>query len=158
MMVRTAVVEIQKGSKDIYELNEDGQLVFDRHSPFPFPAHYGSILKTLAGDGDPVDVIIAAGGVLTLGEAVEVRPVGVLHMIDRKVPDEKVVAVALADAALQGVKIVDDIPGLTQGVIEQFLLDMKTMAGHEIEFNGWGSVSDAEQLISAAEERYLANV
>lgn len=151
-----AVVEVPKGSCAIYDLERDGTLVFDRWSHHPFPADYGSILDTLAPDGDRVDVIIIASSALALGEAVQVRPIAVLNMDDRDEADDKVVAVVSGDAALEGVLSMDDSHGLTAQCIEDFLYTVKSAAGHAISFNGWGGPEAAESLILAAKERHLA--
>ena len=54
-----AVIEIQKGSKQKYELDKKtGLLILDRilYTSTHYPANYGFIPHTLAADGDPVDV------------------------------------------------------------------------------------------------------
>ena len=141
----------------MYELGLDGSLIKDdRTSPQPFLENYGSILNTLAGDGDPVDVIIC-GGALTIGSEVIVRPIGVLYMVDREEPDEKVVAVIANDPMSEAIKDVDDITGLSRSAIEQFLSDFKLAFGHEITFNGWGDNEAADKLIEAAYQRYGVN-
>ena len=56
-----AVVEITKGSKMKYELDkETGLLALDRilYTSTHYPANYGFIPRTLADDGDPMDVLV----------------------------------------------------------------------------------------------------
>ena len=56
-----AVIEISKGSKSKYELDKkSGVLILDRilYTSTHYPANYGFIPKTLADDGDPLDVLV----------------------------------------------------------------------------------------------------
>ena len=54
-----SIIEIPKGSKKKYELDKkSGLLMLDRilYTSTHYPANYGFIPKTLADDGDPLDV------------------------------------------------------------------------------------------------------
>ena len=56
-----AVIEIEKGSKNKYELDkETGMLRLDRilYTSTHYPANYGFIPRTWAEDGDPLDVLV----------------------------------------------------------------------------------------------------
>ena len=56
-----AVIEIEKGSKKKYELDKQtGLIVLDRilYTSTHYPANYGFIPRTLADDGDPLDVLV----------------------------------------------------------------------------------------------------
>ena len=58
------VIEIPKGSKAKYELDKQtGLLILDRilHTSTHYPANYGFVPKTLAADGDPLDVLVLSG-------------------------------------------------------------------------------------------------
>ena len=55
------VIEIKKGSKKKYELDkETGLLILDRilYTSTHYPANYGFIPRTLADDGDPLDILV----------------------------------------------------------------------------------------------------
>lgn len=53
-------VEIPAGSFTKYEIGEDGLPRVDRFLSMPvaYPANYGSMPRTLAGDGDPLDSLV----------------------------------------------------------------------------------------------------
>src|ERR1700688_4161481 len=90
------IVEIPKNSSNKYEY--DGVLgVFrlDRalYSPVHYPGDYGFIPGTLASDGDPMDVLALVEEPSFPGCLIEVRPVGILNMIDQNETHQKVVAV-----------------------------------------------------------------
>ena len=98
--VFTAVIEIPKFSRNKYELDKElGLYRLDRvlHSAVHFPGDYGFIPQTLAGDDDPLDVLVLMTLPVFTGCLVDVRPIGLFHLVDRGVPDEKVLAIPLAD-------------------------------------------------------------
>lgn len=58
-----SVIEIPKGCKNKYEMDKDtGMLILDRilYTSTHYPANYGFIPRTMAGDGDPLDVLVIA--------------------------------------------------------------------------------------------------
>src|ERR1700679_801702 len=82
----TAVVEIPLNSSNKYELDKKtGLLKLDRvlHSVVFYPANYGFIPRTLADDGDRLDVIIRAAEPVYPLTMVQARPIGLMEMIDQ---------------------------------------------------------------------------
>src|SRR5690606_25284386 len=77
-------VEIPAGSAIKYEISEEGLVYVDRFVSMPvaYPANYGSIPRSLAGDGDPLDALVLTRAPLHPGVLVRFRPVGVLRMRD----------------------------------------------------------------------------
>ena len=74
-----AVVEIPKNSKVKYELNKDtGILEMDRilYTSTHYPANYGFIPRTYAGDGDPLDVLVLCSETLDPMVEVDCYPIG----------------------------------------------------------------------------------
>ena len=93
-------IEIPKGSKNKYELDkESGVLLLDRvlGTSMQYPANYGFIPKTLADDGDAVDVLVLCQETIPQGCLVRVKPIGVMLMDDDGKIDEKIIAVATQD-------------------------------------------------------------
>lgn len=84
-------VEIPAGSITKYEINGDGLLFVDRFQSMPVatPANYGSMPRTLAGDGDPLDALVLTREPLHPGVLVRFRPIGVLRMLDKGQGDER---------------------------------------------------------------------
>ena len=89
-----AVIEISKGGTNKYELDkETGLLKLDRvlYTATHYPANYGFIPRTYAGDGDPLDVLVLCHEKIVSMALVEVYPIGVLKMIDGYQFDEKII-------------------------------------------------------------------
>ena len=73
------VIEIPRGSRNKYEIDhEDGRVYLDRRlfTATTYPADYGFIPDTLAGDGDPLDALVLLEDPVYPGVVVECRPVG----------------------------------------------------------------------------------
>jgi inorganic pyrophosphatase len=60
-------------------------------SPLPTPFNYGSMLETLAADGDPLDVLLL-GPRLARGTRHRARVLGAVDFVDAGQPDPKIVA------------------------------------------------------------------
>lgn len=91
------IIEIPMNADPIkYEVDkETGALFVDRFmmTSMYYPCNYGYIPHTIAGDGDPVDVLVVTPFPVTCGAVIRCRPVGVLHMEDEAGTDAKLLAV-----------------------------------------------------------------
>ena len=78
------IIEIPMNADPVkYEVDKDsGALFVDRFltTSMHYPCNYGYIPQTLAGDGDPADVLVITPYPLTPGVVVTCRPLGVLMM------------------------------------------------------------------------------
>ena len=95
-----AVIEIPKDSVNKYEYDKQLHVFkLDRtlFSPVHYPGDYGFIPCTLGQDGDPLDVLVLVEAPSFPGCLIEVRPIGVLQMVDQGKKDEKILAVAESD-------------------------------------------------------------
>jgi inorganic pyrophosphatase len=113
------VVEIPRGSRNKYEIDhEDNRVYLDRRlfTATTYPADYGFVPDTLAGDGDPLDALVLLEDPVYPGVIVECRPVGVLFMRDEAGEDAKLICVPPHEPRFDGV---DDISDLTPQLIEE---------------------------------------
>ena len=94
-------IEIPAGTKQKWEFNfETGEMEKDYKDGkeriiqfLPYPGNYGFIPETLAGDGDPIDVIdLDEAG--ERGDLKEVRIIGALDFKDKKDEDLKFIGVS----------------------------------------------------------------
>src|SRR5436305_8814111 len=91
-----AVIEIPLEGINKYEYDKKLHVFrLDRnlYSPVHYPGDYGFIPSTLADDGDPLDVLVLVDAASFPGCLQEVRPIGVLEMLDQGLGDEKVLCV-----------------------------------------------------------------
>ena len=96
--VLNAIVEIPLGNVNKYEYDKKLHVFrLDRtlFSPVHYPGDYGFFPQTLAADGDPLDMLVLVETPSFPGCLMEVRPIGVLEMLDQGIKDEKILTVAL---------------------------------------------------------------
>lgn len=154
-----AIVEIPGGSRNKYELDKaSGILRLDRvlYSAVHYPADYGFIPQTLAEDDDPMDVLILLKEPTFPGCEVDLRPLGVLHMLDRGVPDEKILAVPTEDPLQKEFRELTDVPSHLLAEIQHFFQTYKDLEGKRVEILGWEDRPAAYRTINDSIARYTA--
>lgn len=69
-------VEIPAENYTKYEINEEGLLYVDRFQSMPvaYPANYGSMPRTCAGDDDPLDALVLTREPRHTGVLIRFRP------------------------------------------------------------------------------------
>ena len=156
------VVEIPANSSVKYELDKESGAVFvDRFlfTAMHYPFNYGFIPKTLAKDGDPVDVLVVSREPVFPGAVIRARPIGMLIMEDEAGEDEKVIAVPVSklDPGYDGIKEVEDLPEIFRARIKHFFEHYKELEpGKWVKVKGWKSSEEAKRYIEEAMERYGA--
>merc|ERR1712087_528860 len=78
------------------------------------------------GDDDPIDVVEIGGSALEMGSVKEVKPLGVLAMIDDGELDWKVLAVAVDDPLAKEYSDIDDVPDAVKDGIREWFRWYKT--------------------------------
>lgn len=130
-----AVVEIPKGSKVKYELDKKtGLLRVDRvlHSSVIYPANYGFIPQTLGEDHDPLDVLVLMQEEVYPLTTIEVRPIGVMMMLDQGERDEKIIAVPLSDPEFNSYTEISQLPPHRLKELRRFFEDYKRLENKEV--------------------------
>ena len=118
-----AVIEIPKGSNKKYELDKEvGLLILDRilYTATHYPANYGFIPRTLADDGDPLDVLVLCSERLEPLSLVRCYPIGVVTMHDGGKLDEKIIAIPFSDPVYNTYQDIQDLPHHISNEIEHF--------------------------------------
>ncbi|MGN6222784.1 inorganic diphosphatase [Pseudoxanthomonas sp.] len=153
-------VEIPAGSFTKYEINEEGLLFVDRFQSMPvaYPANYGSMPRTRAGDGDPLDALVLTREPLHPGVLLRFRPIGVLRMVDDGEADEKIIGVPTdkVDPTYAGIRDLSDLPAIERDRIEAFFRIYKDLpkGRNPVRLNGYGDATEARGLIQAAMRRF----
>jgi inorganic pyrophosphatase len=151
------IVEVAIGGEPIkYELDKEaGTLVVDRflYTPMRYPGNYGFVPHTLSDDGDPIDVLVANTRPIIPGAVINVRPVGVLKMMDESGGDEKIIAVPSPKLTQRYVNVHNytDLPTITLDQIQHFFEHYKDLEpGKWVKVQGWGDAAEAKALIVEA--------
>jgi len=107
------------------------------HSPVHYPGDYGFIPSTLSDDGDPLDVLVLVPGPSFPGCVQEVRPIGLLEMMDQGIMDEKVLAVGKNNPRFANIWNYTDIYPHLLKEITHFFSIYKDLEGKRVEIKGW---------------------
>ncbi len=155
------IIEIPMNADPIkYEVDkESGAIFVDRFmgTAMHYPCNYGYVPRTLAADGDPVDVLVITPFPLISGVVVRCRPLGLLKMIDEKGDDAKVLAVP-DDKVLpiySHWRRYQDINRHRLAQIQHFFEHYKDLEpGKMVRIGGWGDVEEARGEIATGMQRY----
>jgi inorganic pyrophosphatase len=155
------IIEISMNADPIkYEVDkESGAIFVDRFmgTAMHYPCNYGYIPKTIAGDGDPVDVLVITPFPVIPGVVVRCRALGVLKMKDEAGDDAKLLAVP-EDKILpiySHWKQASDINPMRLKAIQHFFEHYKDLEqGKWVKVEGWYGVDDAHQEILEGLARY----
>jgi inorganic pyrophosphatase len=153
-----AIIEIPMGTQNKYEVDkEKNRIKLNRvlYSKMTYPAEYGFIEKTLAEDGDPLDILVLATTQTFPGCIVDARVVGYLDMYDSGERDQKIIAVVNADPRFEDIEDIQDIKDLQLREIKLFFQNYKILEpGHYVEVLDYYNKKDAVKLIESCQKRY----
>ena len=154
-------IEIPAGTKQKWEFNfetcemekdyKDGK---ERIIQFlPYPGNYGFIPETLAGDGDPIDVIdLDEAG--ERGDLKEVRLIGALNFEDKKEEDIKFIGVS-PSGTFGHIKSIEKLllekPAVLE-ILKSWFLNYKKPG--KMVFYGYIDRESSIQLLKKAQEKW----
>ena len=124
-----------------------------------YPCNYGYIPKTLAEDGDPVDVMVVTPTPLISGSVIQCRPIALLRMTDDGGPDSKVLAAPITKLCklYRHANGPDQIPEMLLKQIAHFFEHYKDLEeGKWVALDGWTDAAEAKREIVASRDRYEA--
>lgn len=125
-----SIIEIPMGSSNKYELDkETGLLKLDRvlYSAVYYPANYGFIPRTLADDGDPLDILVLGAEPVYPLTLVTARVIGLMVMKDQDELDHKLIGVPVGDPEFRNCTDVHELPAHRLAVIKRFFEDYKIL-------------------------------
>lgn len=148
------VIEIPMHAEPIkYEVDkESGAIFVDRFmsTAMHYPCNYGYIPHTIAGDGDPVDVLVMSQFALPPGVVVRCRPIGMLKMTDEAGDDAKLLAVPVDKLTTMYRDVVSprDLPQIVLDQIAHFFEHYKDLEpGKFVKVMGWVGLEEAKREI-----------
>jgi inorganic pyrophosphatase len=154
----TGVIEIPGGTRNKIQYDESlGVFRLDRtlYSPVEYPFEYGFIPSTLAGDGDPLDLLVLTAAPTFPGCIVEVRPVAKLGFRDEEGEDAKILSVPVGDPRFRSIHDTRSVLPHTLREIEEFFRTYSRLEKKKKILKGWSSRTAAHREIRAAHRRFL---
>lgn len=156
--VVNAVIEIPLGEVNKYEFDKELHVFrLDRnlHSPVHYPGDYGFIPSTLSGDGDALDVLVLVDTPSFSGCLLEVRPIGMLEMLDQGKTDEKILAVGLNNPRYKDLKNYTEVYTHILREIQHFFAIYKDLEGKRTELISWHDTEQARKTILESAQRFI---
>ena len=158
--VITAVIEIPLEGINKYEYDKNYHVFrLDRnlYSPVHYPGDYGFVPSTLASDGDPLDCLVLVDAPSFSGCVMEVRPIGMLEMMDQGLADEKILCVGKNNPRYKDVWNYSEIYPHMLKEITHFFAIYKDLEGKRVEIKGWRDASMARSKVAESQQRFIDN-
>lgn len=152
-----SIIEIPKGSRAKYEIDKDsGLIMLDRvlYASMYYPQNYGFIPQTLGEDHDPLDVMVLTQVTVVPRCLIPSKVIGVMRMIDKGEPDDKIIAVAEGDASVGHINDVSELPEYFRVELKHFFEEYKTLENKKVIVDDFQSKEKAMEIIIECVERY----
>ncbi|WP_116808183.1 inorganic diphosphatase [Steroidobacter cummioxidans] len=153
----TVIIETPKGSRNKYAYDPE-ERIFALRKVLPagmaFPYDFGFAPSTLAGDGDPLDVLVLMDEPAFPGCKLTCRIVGVIEgeQVSKKKRErnDRIVAVESDNHSYAHVKRVDDLGKKFEREIEEFFVNYHHLIGKEYRILALKGPATARRLIEKA--------
>ncbi len=153
------IIETPKNSRNKYAFDVD-QHIFALKKVLPagmaFPYDFGFLPRTLAGDGDPIDVLVLMDEPAFPGCLLRARLIGVIEGEQqdggKPIRNDRLVAVAEANHSYTKVKRLKDLPRHFVKELETFFVDYHKLEGKTYKLLGCKGPAAAERLIKKAQK------
>lgn len=123
-----------------------------------WPYDYGFVPRTLAEDGDPLDILVLSTIPTFTGCLIETRLLGIVRLQKNGVENDRIIAappsVDRVPQPTDRYDDIDDVPKETIADICHFLVDYSEEEGNKIEFKGVKSRKKAVAALEDAMESY----
>ena len=148
------VIETPKGSRNKYDFDSE-EKVFRLKKVLPagmtFPYDFGFIPRTLADDGDPVDVLVLMDEPALAGCVLKWRLIGVIEGEQGdgkdKERNDRVVAVERDNHSFADIDHLDDLGKEFLRELEQFFVNYHSLSGEEFRVLGAKGPKQAKKRI-----------
>jgi inorganic pyrophosphatase len=151
------IVETPKGSRNKFAFDPD-QGIFALKKVLPagmvFPYDFGFLPRTIAADGDPIDVLLLMDEPAFTGCAVRAVLIGVIEgeQLDgkKKVRNDRLLAVAEANHMYSNIRKLADLPKEFLDELEDFFVNYHDLEGKKYKLLGCKGADKAFELIKKA--------
>jgi inorganic pyrophosphatase len=153
------IIETPAGSRNKFAYDPD-QGIFAVKKVLPagmvFPYDFGFLPRTIAPDGDPIDVLLLMDEPAFPGCAVKARLIGVIEgeQLDgkKKIRNDRLVAVAEMNHMYANIRKLKDLPGKWVTELQDFFVNYHSLEGKKYKLLGCKGEVAAWRLIKAAQK------
>lgn len=152
------IIETPKSSRNKYAFDPD-QEIFSLKKVLPagmaFPYDFGFLPRTMADDGDPIDVLVLMDEPAFPGCLLLARLIGVIEgeQLDgkKRIRNDRLVAIAQANHMYANIKRLEDLPRHFLKELEDFFVNYHRLEGKQYKLLGCKSAATAWTLIKKAQ-------
>ena len=123
-----------------------------------FPYNFGSVPRTAAEDGDPLDVLVLAQAPLFVGCLVNVKLIGIVRAGQTEsgttIRNDRLLGTPVTPVNRALYEHIDAVAPIVLADIEHFFVSYNAAHGRKFEPLGRGGPDDALQALRDAEQRY----
>jgi inorganic pyrophosphatase len=153
------IIETPRGSRNKYAFDPE-QEIFCLKKVLPagmaFPYDFGFLPKTMAEDGDPIDVLVLMDEAAYPGCMLVARLIGVIQgeQIEgkKRIRNDRLLAVAEANHMYVNIKSLEDLPRPFIKELEEFFVNYHRLEGKEYKLLGCKDSATALTLIEKAQQ------
>lgn len=153
------IVETPKGSRNKFAFDPK-QKIFALKKVLPagmaFPYDFGFLPRTMASDGDPIDVLLLMDEPAFPGCAVRARLIGIIEgeQIDgkKRIRNDRLVAIAEANHMYANIQNLKDLPDQFLRELQEFFVNYHRLEGKQYRLLGCKDTKTAFGLIKEAQE------
>jgi inorganic pyrophosphatase len=154
------IIETPKGCRNKYSFDEQ-QKIFVLKAALPagmvFPYDFGFLPRTLADDGDPIDVLVLMDEPAFPGCALMARLIGVIEgeqtAKQQTTRNDRLVAVAETAHMYANIKSIKDLPQKSLHEIEEFFVNYHKLQGKKYKLLAVKGEKTALDLIAKARRK-----
>ncbi|HET6170774.1 MAG TPA: inorganic diphosphatase [Terracidiphilus sp.] len=152
------IIETPKGSRNKFAFDAK-QNIFKVKAVLPagmsFPYDFGFLPRTVAPDGDPIDVLLLMDEPAFPGIAVRARLIGIIEGEQsngkKKVRNDRLIAVAEMNHEYAYLKKLGDLPKKFLRELEEFFVNYHQLQGKKYKLLGCKKVDTAMRMIKKAQ-------
>ena len=152
------IIETPRGSRNKFAFDEK-QKIFSIKKVLPagmtFPYDFGFLPRTLAPDGDPIDVLLLMDEPAFPGIAVRARLIGIIEGEQndgkKKIRNDRLLAVAEMNHEYAYIKKLGDLPKQFLHELEQFFVNYHQLEGKRYKLLGCKGTDVAMRMIQKAQ-------
>jgi inorganic pyrophosphatase len=153
------IIETPKGYRNKYGYDPE-QGIFTLRKVLPegmvFPHDFGFLPRTLAADGDPIDVLLLMDVPAFPGCLVPSRLIGVMEgeQLDgkKRVRNDRLIAVATLSHAYKDLRKLQDLPGQFVKELEAFFVNYHDLEGKKYKLLGCKDTKTALDLVKKSQK------
>ena len=155
------IIDTPRGSRNKFKYDEQAQCFrLSRILPAgaAFPYDFGAIPRTLADDGDPLDVLVMSEEGSFTGCLMNVQIIGAIRAEQtekaKTIRNDRLLAVPVTSVNPAQLSHIDELSSARLGEIEHFFVSYNQVHGRQFRPTGHAGPDEAQRMLATAIQQY----